>query len=316
MILFVVLDARGSYTNRIAKAVERNGCKAKIVSWRFFDYRLINELDHENDFVFFRTGAPAAIKIARQFEDAGFNVVNDSRYIELSTQKYLANVYAKTSGIAVPALNVSIPKSNTELLLLHLRQSGPLVAKPILSRDRGRYVFLVRSKRDCARVLSIPGSHILLQSEVRFTRLVRTIVTRNEMMAGATTYDTKRGTWKATVCENPRAKHYRHVPKELIEISEKTIRAFGGHIAYIDYFETLNGFVLNEINHSCGLAEHERISGYPIADQLGKYLTDYRKETLAQRRRLAGFSADLLSETEVNGFVLAKGDARGSLRTS
>jgi len=65
------------------------------------------------------------------------------------------------------------------------------------------------------------------------------------MLVEATTYDRKRDSWKPTVCENPLAKYYENVPKELIETANKTIRAFGGHIAYIDYFETANGFVLN-----------------------------------------------------------------------
>lgn len=272
MLVFVVLNVNGNYTKRIANAVERKGYQTKIISWRLFDDALVRKLDPGNDVIFLRTGALPAIKIAREFEDAGFLVLNDSRYVTLSAQKFLANVHARTSGIAVPALNVCIPKNNIDLLLLHLRQNGPLVAKPIISRDMGRYVYRIASPKDSDRVLCIPGSHILLQSEIRFTRLVRAIVTRESMLAEATTYEVKRSSWKVTVCENPHAAHYKCVPSELIAISERTIKAFGGEIAYIDYFETSDGFVLNEINHSCSLREQEQISGCPIAERLGDYL--------------------------------------------
>ena len=258
MIIFVVLNPEGSYTRRITDVVERIGCPTRILSWRHFDYRLIRQFDPERDVVFFRTGAAAAVRIARAFEDAGFNLINDSRYIRLSGHKYLANVHAQANGIAVPELNVAVRKDNAELLRLYLKQNGTLVAKPIISRDMGRYVFLIRNDDDFANVATIPGARILLQSEVHFDRLVRTIVTRDGVLIEATTYDTKHDTWKATVCENPFAKHYYQVPGELVETTKKTLRAFGGDVAYIDYFETSNGFVLSEINHSCGLSEHER----------------------------------------------------------
>lgn len=272
MLVFIVMNVSGNYTRRIANAVERRGYQTRIVSWRSFDDELITKLDPENDVIFLRTGARSAIGIARKFEDAGFLVLNDSRYVALSGQKYLAKVHARASGITIPDLNACIAKQNTELLLLYLKQYGPLVAKPIISRDMGRYVYRIKSPSDSERILSIPGSHILLQSEIQFTRLVRTIVTRESMLTEATTYDVKRTSWKATVCQNPHAKHYERVPLDLIQISEKTMRAFGGDIAYIDYFETSDGFVLNEINHSCSLQEHERISGCPIAERLGDYL--------------------------------------------
>lgn len=272
MLVFIVLNVSGSYTKMIANAVERKGYKVKIISWRSFDENLVGKLDPKSDVIFLRTGALAAIKIARKFEDVGFLVLNDSRYIALSTQKYLANVHAKASGITTPDLNVCIPKDNIDLLLFYLRQSGPLVAKPIISCGMGRYVYRIRSRKECDQVSFIPGSHILVQSEVRFSRLVRTIVTRESMLTEATTYDVKRSSWKATVCENQRAKHYKHVPMALIDLSKKTIVAFGGDIAYIDYFETTDGFVLNEINHSCSLHQQEQISGCAIADELGDYL--------------------------------------------
>jgi glutathione synthase/RimK-type ligase-like ATP-grasp enzyme len=272
LVIFIVMNVSGAYSRRIARSVERGGSRTCFFSWQHFDYRIISQLDCGKDVIFFRTGAPAAVRIARAFENAGFTVVNDSRYIQLSGHKYLANVHAQVNGIQIPELNARVRKDNLELLSLYLKQYESLVAKPLLSRDMGRYVYLVRSDRDLGQVATIPGSHILVQSEVKFERLVRAVVTSNGMLADATAYDTTHDTWKATVCNNPRAKHYQGVPAELTALAEKTIRVFGGDIAYIDYFQTPAGFVLSEINHSCGLIEQERITGYPIAESLGAFL--------------------------------------------
>jgi glutathione synthase/RimK-type ligase-like ATP-grasp enzyme len=272
MLLFVVLNPQGGYNRRIARAAGRRGCEIAMVSWREFDYGMLAELEPDEDVVFFRTGAPAAVHVARAFEHAGFRVLNDSRYIQLSGQKYLANVHAAANDIPTPSLNVAVDKQNLDLLSVYLRQEGSLVVKPLVSRDMGRYVFLIRCETDLANVGRIPGSQVLVQSEVPFERLVRVVVTKERMLVEATTYDTKHENWKATVCENPLIKHYRAAPRELVRLSEYTLRVFGGDIAYIDFFETTSGFVLSEINHSCGLIQHERVSGYPIASELGSFL--------------------------------------------
>jgi glutathione synthase/RimK-type ligase-like ATP-grasp enzyme len=286
MILFVVSEIGKGYSRRIERAVGRKGCHTSLVTWRDFDYNVVRRLDPTADIIFFRAGASSAVRIARAFEDAGFRVVNDSRFIQLSCQKYLANIHANANGIPIPALNVLIEKHDTELLSVYLRQHGSLVAKPVMSRNMGRHVYLIRSPRDFSDVAEIPGSRVILQSEVTFNRLVRTIVTSDGMLAAATIYDTKRGSWKATVCANPLAQSYRQVPATLVSLAEKTLRAFGGDIAYIDYFETSQGYVFSEINQACNLLRQEHITGFPIADRLAAFLVAIQ----AQRVELAHYA--------------------------
>jgi len=277
MVIIVVYEPRGAYTRRIASAIAANDIPVEILTWRNFNFDIVNQLDPSATTIFFRTSAPSAVRVARRFEDAGFHVLNGSLYMQLSGHKYLANVHAQANGIGIPSLNVTLDKANHELLALYLKQFGPLVAKPIFSKDQGRFVYLLRNEGDFKRVAAIPGTSILVQSEVKFDRLVRAIVTTEGMLVEATTWDTKHESWKATVCDNPNAQKYRDVPVELIDVVEGTLRAFGGHIAYIDFFETDQGYLLSEINHSCGLMQHERISGCPIASELGSFVA--RQET-------------------------------------
>ena len=274
MLVIAAFNPDSFYAKRIANAVKRNGVKARVISWCGLGAESPAAFDPRSDLIYFRTGSPAAAKIARSFENAGFGTINDSRYIQLSGNKYLANVMAASGDIPTPVLNVMVEKSNTELISLYLKQNGPMVAKPVISRDMGRYVELLEGEASLHLALGIPGSHILLQSRVRFDRLVRTIATRKNMMTAATTFDIVRDGWKATVCENPHAQTYTDVPAELIRLVNKTIRLFGGEIAFIDFFEKDGAFIFNEINHSCGLMHHERITGCPIARYLGKYLAE------------------------------------------
>ncbi len=59
--------------------------------------------------------------------------------------------------------------------------------------------------------------------------------------------------------------------KELLELGEKTQKELGGQINYIDIFEKKDGtFVISEINTSCILFIHERLSGMNIAKKIAE----------------------------------------------
>lgn len=271
MLVFVVFNPDGFYTKRIARVVEHHGIATRIVSWRGMNEAAVAEFNQHTDLIHFRTGAPAAARLARHFEKSGLKTLNDSRYIQLSGNKYLANVFAAANNIPTPALNVVVDKTDTELLAFYLARHGALVAKPIISRDMGRYVELLDGLDQLHRAVGVPGNRVLVQSRVIFDRLVRTIVTR-EGMVPATTFDIVRSGWKATVCENPLAQPYANAPPQLARLATQTLAAFGGDIAYIDFFEKDGEFTFNEINHSCGLMHHERVTGVPIARHLGNAL--------------------------------------------
>ena len=283
MIVMFVQHPSGFYHNQIAQAIRVLGEECLLVSWMHFDARMIDKLSPQRDLVFFRTGAVQALQIARKFEERGFHLLNDSRYIAISAQKFIANLYAGSNGVPVPELSVAVDKANQRIVLEYLRQYGTLVAKPIYSRDQGRFVFRITAENvgeALNLVATIPGEQILLQNEIRFSRIVRAIVLGKKMLVEATTFDVKHPPdWKATVCMNPKASHYRDVPIRLVNLAERTSTVFGGDVAYIDFFEQASGdYVLSEINHSCGLQHHEKITGIPIREHIAGYLVSrYRQ---------------------------------------
>ncbi|MFZ6721376.1 ATP-grasp domain-containing protein [Undibacterium sp. Ji49W] len=279
MIVMIVQFTKGFYHNQIKKAVEALGEECRLISWIDFDAKIIDTLSPQRDIIFMRTGTLRAVNIARNFERRGFKVLNDSRYINISGQKLLGNIYAGSNKIPVPELSVAFKKGNNAALQGYLKAYGPLVAKPIYSRDMGRFVFRISEEtleHDLEMIASIPGQEVLLQNEIKFKKIVRTIVLGRKMLVEATTYDTKHAPdWKATVCMNPNAKRYLDVPGKLIELAQWTNISFGGDIAYIDFFEKEDGsYILSEINHSCGLQHHETITGIKIHEHIAQYLLE------------------------------------------
>lgn len=285
MIVMIVQYPGGFYHNQIAAAVRRLGVECRLVSWMDFDPDSIGSYSPERTLVFLRTCRP--INIARAFESRGIRVLNDSRYTTLSGNKLLGNLYARANGIPVPELCVEVDKAHDEVLRTYLREYGSLVVKPIYSRDMGAFVYRVReetAQADLKQVATIPGHRVLVQSEIEFDRLVRTVVLGRRMLVQATTYDTVHPPeWKATVCMNPQVKAYENPPQRLVELAERTSLVFGGEVAYIDFFEQADGeLVLSEINHSCALQHHEAVTGVPIHRHIGQYLVERYRELVHQ----------------------------------
>jgi glutathione synthase/RimK-type ligase-like ATP-grasp enzyme len=292
MIVMLVKYPAYVYHNLIAKALRALGEECRLISWTDFDLAGIDAFSPERDVLFLRTGAVKAVRIARAFERRGFKVLNDSRYNALSAHKLIANHYARANGVPVPELSAEVDKAHTDILRGYLRQYGVLVVKPIYSRDMGRFVYRIRhesAEEDLKLVETIPGQQVLVQNEIQFVRLVRTIVLGRRMLVEATTYDTQHPPeWKATVCMNPQAKHYLEVPRRLVEVAERTNIVFGGEVAYIDFFEQASGeFVLSEINQACALHHHERITGVPIHKHIARYLVRRSRALLARPRAQA-----------------------------
>jgi glutathione synthase/RimK-type ligase-like ATP-grasp enzyme len=272
MFLFVVLNPTGRYTLRIASAVEALGEDVKVVSRIDFDYNWVERMNPYIDTVFFRTGSLEAVPIARAFERQGFRVLNDSRYIHLTGDKYLANAYAESVGLPVPDLTVKIDKSDLRLQEYYLDAYGPLVAKPVISWDKGRFVYLIEEPNELKRLQLIPGASVILQSYVKLDLLVRIVATSEGVIVPATTYVSPGNSWKASACGNPSAKHYRDVPDRLVKLAERFVSVYGAEVAFIDFFSVGNEFVLNEINHSCDLLTNEKITKCPIAARIADFL--------------------------------------------
>jgi glutathione synthase/RimK-type ligase-like ATP-grasp enzyme len=235
-----------------------------------------NSLTPENTLIHSRTAGPLTNQKIAELEKLGFKVINSSRTLTLTSNKYLSQVHARENGIPV-ADTYKIDKKDVDKVLSLLEKYGSIVLKPIFSQGQGIYCQKVSkgvSKEDLRKMLdSVPGEEIQVQQCINYKKLIRVIVIGYKALKEATCYDAPKDGWKCSVCMNPAIKKYTDKKDGLFELAERTARAFGAKINFIDFFEDVNGqIILNEINTACSLLIHEGVTGCPIRQHLGDFL--------------------------------------------
>jgi len=215
-------------------------------------------------------------KILAQFAKRGFKIINSPQTLELTSNKYLANLHAQKNKLPI-AKTYKLLKTDLSGVKKLLQKHKIIVLKPIHSKGQG--IFCQKVGHGCKetklkKILnSIPGQEIQVQEFIDYKKLIRIIVIGYKVLANASTYDMPSANWKCSVCLNPKIKKYHLVNRKLKKLAEKTARVFKAKVNFIDFFETKNGqFVLNEINTACSLFLHEKVTGVPIHKFIGDFL--------------------------------------------
>lgn len=237
-----------------------------------------NSLTPKNTIIHSRTAGPGANKKIAELEETGFKVINSSKTLTLTSNKYLSQEHAMANGIPV-ADTYKANKRDVDKALSLLGKYGSLVLKPIFSQGQGIYCQKVVggiSRDDLAQTLdSVPGEMVQIQQCINYKKLIRVIVINYKALKDATCFDEPRDGWKCSVCMNPEIKKYTGDRNDLFQLAERTAQAFGAKINFIDYFEDMKSeFVLNEINTACSLFIHESVAGCPIHRYIGDFLID------------------------------------------
>lgn len=234
-------------------------------------------LKPKHTLVYARSAGPKASRSYLFLEQQGFTIINPRHATSLTSHKYNAQIFAREHGLPV-ADTFKCQKSDVNRVLDLLKQYGRLVIKPIFSLGQGKYcrkVDLPMTQDELTEVLnSVPGSEVIVQQYVRYTRLIRTIVVDFKMLREATTFDEPLdGQWKASVCVNPRIRKYDVPDDRLPALAEATAKAFRAPISFIDFFEDDEGnYTLSELNTACSLIQHERITGVKIHRHIADFL--------------------------------------------
>lgn len=235
-----------------------------------------NWLDPQNTLIHPRTAAPLINKKIAQLESMGFKVINPSRALKLTSNKYLSQKHAEKMGIPV-AETYKVRKGNLNKIKAVIKKHGAAVLKPIFSQGQGTYCNKVDAEtpeKTLKEILaSMPGKAIQVQQYINYKKLVRVIVIGYKALREAAVYDVPKDGWKCSVCLNPKIKKYTFKNDILFKLAEKTAKAFGAQINFIDFFEDADGnFILNEINTACSLRLHEKVSGCKIHKYIGDFL--------------------------------------------
>jgi glutathione synthase/RimK-type ligase-like ATP-grasp enzyme len=227
-----------------------------------------------NTLIHFRTASPLPIRWARKLETKGYRVINSSRTLELTSDKFKSCEWARESGLALPK-TVKVLKTQVKQSLESFAEHE-FVIKPTNSKSQGAFCFKT-SKADplfLEKVAQVPGKEIIFQKLVPYTKIYRVIVINGKALVNAVFSDQPSSEdWKVSVCLNPDIKLVSQPDDDLISYAEKLAQIYNTEIGFIDIFETESGeYILSEINTACNLWNHERLSGVNISKHIAEYL--------------------------------------------
>lgn len=228
--------------------------------------------------------SPTWMKILEQKEQEGWTVINSTKVLKLTSNKLQCSLFLQDK--------VNHPKSweCTKQNFYHTIQKLNLpdnhyIVKPYVSQSQGKYVkqFYLdgddQERLACDYITNeyidindIPENKLVIQEFVDYVALYRVIVINGKALPYSFVDYPTPEKWKVSVCLNRVSMKYVPNPKkELLKLGEKTQLELGGNINYIDIFEKKDGtFVISEINTSCILFIHERLSGMNIAKEIAK----------------------------------------------
>ncbi len=223
---------------------------------------------------------PSWMKILEQKEQEGWTVINSTKVLKLTSNKLECSLYLQDK--------VNHPKSweCTKQNFNNVADSlmdGIYIVKPYVSQSQGKYVKKFAKANDAdfhwdeiadkpLNINEIPENKLVIQEFIKYVALYRVIVINGKALPFSFIDRPTKDKWKVSVCLNKVSMEYVPNPKkELLLLAEKTQKELGGQINYIDIFEKEDGtFVISEINTSCILFIHERLSGINIAKEIAK----------------------------------------------
>lgn len=265
------------------------------ISKRGHDVRLISSLDFKEyaqgrkflplvpgEVIHFRANVPRYS--INSVSEKGFICVNSAEAVYNSMDKLHSQMLVQKSNIAIAPTYPEILASDTENFLEKLADImdqnswDSCVIKPNYASGNGSNVWKIDRHEvmdfDMRRIARVKTWTI--QKCIKYDRIIRTILHGGKMVRECVTYDSPMpGGWKCTVCINPHMAHDPTPSDELVDFVEnicRVIQADNPGIAYIDVFETQDGYVYGETNLNCTLEQHEQVTGFPVYQHKADYL--------------------------------------------
>ena len=214
----------------------------------FFD---ISKLPQEVDLVFERSiSYSRGLYISRIFEAHNVPVINPSALAERCGDKYVTSQILVKNNIPTPRVLMAFDESSA---LAAIEAIGyPCVLKPVVG-SWGRLLALVENRSDAESfiehkaALGINHQVFYIQEYVNKPgRDIRAFVIGEEPICAI--YRTSES-WITNTARGGVASNCPLTP-ELIDICQQTARAVGCGMLAIDVFETADGLVVNEVNHT------------------------------------------------------------------
>lgn len=283
-ILLISLDQAKLYPPIIQRYTKSKGVACFLSKWRKADIEKVleeNHLNPTNTIIHARLAGPDVNQTFKELETRGFRVINQSKVLELTSNKYLTYKASVKHKIPTPE-TIKVKKNDIDSILETLKKFKVAVLKPVYSQGMGKFCKKIEASIGRTEIRSevedIPGEEINVQQYIDYTKLIRVIVIGDKALRVATTYDEPTKSWKTSVCMNPNVKKYNFENPGLFNLAEKVAKDFNLEITFIDFFEDQAGkIILNEINTACAFIIQEDITGVKIHEYIGDYLIEQAK---------------------------------------
>ena len=212
--------------------------------------------------------------ISKIYESNGVTVVNSSRVAERCGDKYITSQILVKEGIPTPRVIMAFDE---ESALAAAEEIGyPFVLKPVVG-SWGRLLARVEDRSTAEAfiehkaTLGVSHQVFYLQEYINKPgRDIRAFVVGDEPICAI--YRTSEN-WITNTARGGVASNCP-LTSELVEICRQTARAIGGGLLAIDLFETANGLVVNEVNHTMEFRNSIETTGVNIPALMVEYVLE------------------------------------------
>jgi [lysine-biosynthesis-protein LysW]--L-2-aminoadipate ligase len=258
---------------------------------RYFD---ISQLPVDVDAVFERSiSYSRGLYVSRIFEAHGVPVVNPSAVAERCGNKYITSQILVRGGIPTPRVIMAF---DPEAALDAIESLGyPCVLKPVIG-SWGRLLARIDNHEMAEAIiehkasLGVHHQVFYIQEYVdKPGRDIRAFVIGDEPIAAIYRASDN---WITNTARGGQASNCPLTP-ELRDICQRTAQVMGGGLLAIDLFETVDGFTVNEVNHTMEFRNSIDTTGVNIPARMVDYVieTAGRPRVWAEKRQSLPFEA-------------------------
>ncbi|GAA0598452.1 RimK family alpha-L-glutamate ligase [Kribbella sandramycini] len=214
--------------------------------------------------------------IATLAEEAGAQVINTARAINLCENKAVLRTALRAAGVPVPDFRLVVSRADFAKALTEFEL--PVVLKPVYG-GMGKRVTLIRdsdlanSVYDYVEDLGHAFEQAcLVEPFLAGGASVRCLVIGSELI-GAAEFTSAGGDWRNNAALGNTSQAAAHDP-EVVKVVDNVLNVLGPGIYGIDLFRTKDGFVVNEVNHAPGFRGVAEATGANVAAAIGGYVKE------------------------------------------
>ncbi len=203
-------------------------------------------------------------------ESEGIRVINSTKAVKLSKNKFLAYYYLKKNGIKIPKTFVSNDPVRAYFKMSEYREK--LVIKPVKGKG-GVGIVITDDLSTAGDVMSLYGlteKVPIAQEFIENKRDMRIIVLGGEVLGGIYRI-AKEGMRKNCISMGGEAKAFK-VEGELAEIAVKSAETLGCEIGGVDVIESSGEFFVLEVNSSPSFKGFQKATKIDAYDKIADYL--------------------------------------------